>query len=159
MKARIAALALSLLLALASCAAPAGEEGVYQLYFASVAAHGPALLSEPYLGPEDPGPEDLMTALLSGPTMDGVFSPFPGGVTLRSWTLSDGALTVNLSEQYGGLTDVSLTLADYCIVLTLGQLEGVEAVEITVAGQSIPYRSHQLLRPDEVELSNVLPGG
>ena len=51
-------------------------------------------------------------------------------------------LLVDLSEQYGALADVSLTLADYSIVLTLSQLEGVEGVEITAGGHRVSYRSH-----------------
>lgn len=140
-----------LLVLLGSCSAPPAGRGDYQLYFTSTAVQGPALLSEPYEGQETPGAAELLAALLDGPTQEGHASPFPPGVTLREWRLEEGVLTVNLSEQYGGLTDISLTLADYCIVLTLGQLEGVEAVEITVADRTVGYRSHPLLRPDEVE--------
>ena len=57
-----------------------------------------------------------------------------------------------MSEQYGGLTDISLTLADYCIVLTLGQLEGVETVEITSQGHWASYRSHQQMAAGEAVL-------
>ena len=74
--------------------------------------------------------EELFSALMNGPTQKGLVSPFPQGVTLVSWELSDGLLTLNLSEQYGGLADVSLTLADYCLVLTMSQLAGVESVQI-----------------------------
>ena len=35
-------------------------------------------------------------------------------------------------------------------MLTLGQLESVEQVEITVAGRPLSYRSHQVLAPEEV---------
>jgi hypothetical protein len=57
-----------------------------------------------------------------------------------------------LSEQYSDLTDISLTLADYCIVLTLTQLEGVESVEIVSTSYSASYRSHQILTAEEVLL-------
>ena len=48
-----------------------------------------------------------------------------------------GVFLVNLSEQYGALADISLSLADYSIVLTLSQVEGVEAVEITAGGRRV----------------------
>ena len=67
--------------------------------------------------------------------------------------LEEGVLALNLSEQYGGLTDISLTVADYCIVLTMSQLDGVEAVEINVAGQPVSYRNHQILTREEAVLS------
>ena len=118
-------------------------------------AHGSALDWEPYPGEADPGPEELLTALLAGPTQEGLTSPFPRGVSLLSWDWDEeepGVLRITLSEQYGALTDISLTLADYCIVLTLSQLEEVEGVEIRSGGHSAGYRSHQTLRADEALL-------
>ena len=61
-----------------------------------------------------------------------------------------------MSEQYGGLTDISLTLADYCIVLTLSQVDGVETVEIISAGYTVSYRSHQQLSGEEAVLWDEL---
>ena len=136
-------LLLGLLLLLGSCST-AAEKGGYQLYFASGLEDGSAILSEP---------RELMEALLSGPTEEELNSPFPSGVSLRSWGLEEGVLVLNLSEQYGGLTDISLTVADYCIVLTMSQLDGVEAVEINVAGQPVSYRNHQILTREEAVLS------
>ena len=148
---------LGLLLLLGSCST-AAEKGGYQLYFASGLEDGSAILSEPYQGEADPGPRELMEALLSGPTEEELNSPFPSGVSLRSWGLEEGVLVLNLSEQYGGLTDISLTVADYCIVLTMSQLDGVEAVEINVAGQPVSYRNHQILTREEAVLSQPRQG-
>ena len=61
-------------------------------------------------------------------------------------------LLVDLSEQYGALADISLSLADYAIALTLSQADGVEGVEITARGHSVSYRSHQLLSAQEAVL-------
>jgi hypothetical protein len=69
-----------------------------------------------------------------------------------------GVLVVDLSEQYGALADVSLSLADYSIVLTLSQVEGVESVEILSSGRSISYRSHQTLSAGEAVLWDELAG-
>ena len=92
-----------------------------------------------------------MEALLSGPTeeeLNSLLAECPCRLGLE-----EGVLVLNLSEQYGGLTDISLTVADYCIVLTMGQLDGVEAVEINVAGQPVSYRNHQILTREEAVLS------
>lgn len=140
------------------------EEGSFRLWFAADDkqagyGHGPALDSEAYLGEGDPGPEELLSALLAGPTQEGLRSPFPRGVALRQWSWDEerpGVLLVGLSEQYGALADVSLTLADYCIVLTLAQVEGVETVEISTQGYQASYRSHQLLDPQEAVLRDEL---
>ena len=59
---------------------------------------------------------------------------------------------LSLSEQYGGLADVSLTLADYCLVLTLSQVDGVDAVQIQSAGHTYHSRSHQTMQAEEAIL-------
>ena len=133
------------------------ERPDYVLYYLleGEPVHGSALDWQPYEGEEESGPEELLTALLAGPTQEGLTSPFPRGVTLRTWEWDEeepGVLRITLSEQYGALTDISLTLADFCIVLTLSQMEGVEGVEIRSGGHSAGYRSHQTLRAGEVLL-------
>jgi germination protein M len=74
-------------------------------------------------------------------------------LALRSCALKETHLTVDFSEGYGGLTDVDLTLADYCVVLTLCQLDGIDSVEITVAGRPLSYRSQQTLTAQDVILT------
>lgn len=129
----------------------------YALYFtvSGEQEYGAALDTQPYEGAEPANVDTLLEALLAGPTREDLTSPFPRGVSVVRWELDEesGTLKLTMSEQYSGLGDISLTLADYCIVLTLCQLEGVEGVEIHSAGYSSNYRSHQLLRPGEVELS------
>ncbi len=146
---------------LPGCTGGAEKTG-YVLYFVSdgQAGHGSALGWECYPYEEEPQPEVLMERLLAGPKEEGLISPFPHGVTLRECRWDEerpGVMTVNLSEQYGALTDIGLTLADYCIVLTLSQLDGVESVEILSNGNPSSYRSHQLMSPDEAILWDDLP--
>jgi len=146
------------LLALVSCA-PASQpkDGGLQLYFVSTGSSGASLVALPYRG-EETSVDSLLSALLAGPPENAdAASPFPRGLSVLGWELRpDGVLSVDLSEHYSGLSDVSLTLADYCIVLTLGQLDGVEQVEITVAGRPLSYRSHQILSAEEVLLQAAL---
>ena len=151
-------LAFALLLPLTACGGAKGEEGL-RLYFLAgdSASHGSALESELFEGGADPTAEELLRALLNGPTSENLVSPFPAGVTLQSvkWdTTKPGNLRIYLSEQYGSLSDIALTLADYCIVLTLSQLEEVESVVILADGYVIRYRSHQRLQADEVLLTD-----
>ena len=156
------ALLLVFLLLLSACGRePEADKSPYVLYFRSTADQGPALVSQPYEGEEPPAPDDLLTALLSGPTHEGLVTPFPARVTLLRWEWDEetpGHLRVWLSEQYSGLTDISLTLADYCIVLTLSQLEAVESVEILSQGHSINYRSHQIMTAEEALLTDEAAG-
>ena len=154
----LCALCLTAALALSGCGPSGGDSGVL-LYFCTDAQthHGPAIQSQPYTGPSGPGVEELVDALLAGPTQDGLTSPFPQGLSLQSWELEDGLLTLNFSEQYGGLADISLTLADYCLVLTLSQVEGVDTVQIQSAGHTYHSRSHQTLKAEEALLDQTLP--
>ena len=154
---RIAALAGLLLLA-AGCSAPPEEaEDGYQVYYSALEDRyaQQALASEPYgsAPPKEPIP-DLVAALLDGPDSPDLTSPFPDGVRLLGWELEDGVLHLDLSEQYGGLSGVNLTVADACLTLTLCQVEGVDAVYVTVEGREIPYRPVQALPPEELFLSD-----
>ena len=143
-----------LALALAACTSTltSGDNDRLQLYYLSTKTSGPAIASQPCPGSPD-SPEALLRALLAGPKDDDLRSPFPRGLTLRSCTLEDTHLTVDFSEGYGGLTDVDLTLADYCVVLTVCQLDGIDSVDITVSGRSLSYRSQQNLTVDDAILA------
>ena len=155
-----------LALLLASCWGEGSqqEEADYNLYFLSAdgGAHGPALDTEPYLaetGGNTPTPSELVRALIQGPQSEGLASPFPAGLALRWWEWDpeqEGNLMIGLSEQYSQLSGISLTLADYCIVLTLSQLDGVETVEIQSESYGGNYRSHQLLSAEEAVLWDEL---
>ena len=76
-------LVLALSLLLAGCGTGRESSGVL-LYFCTdpndhSQLHGPAIQSQPYLGPSGPGVEELVSALLAGPTQDGLVSPLPPG--------------------------------------------------------------------------------
>ncbi len=155
------ALLLMLLFLLPACAKNKPEGG-YSLYFlAPPAGRGAALAAQERVLAEDADPGDLLAALLAGPEGEELTSPFPKGVTLQSWAWDEenpGNVVVVLSEQYTGLTDVSLTLADYAIVLTLSQLPQVESVEIQSTGYGAGYRSHEILTAEEAVLWDGLAG-
>lgn len=158
MKKRLFALLCALVLLLAACAAPESEGG-WVLYFPVTSClDGPALAPQPLDSEETPGTEELIRRLLAGPDDDALYSPFPRGVSLRSWYQENGILHINLSEQYGGLSGMALTLADYSIALTLCQLPGIDGVSITVENDPIPFRYRQVLSPDDVLFSD-LPSG
>ena len=153
-------LLLTLLLLLPSCSSNSHTDGDYLLYFPNssyleTAAIGTQSIDLP---DEVPAEEALIAALLSGPTGETLVSPFPQNVTLRSWYVRENVLHINLSEQYGGLSGIALTLADCSIALTLCQLEHISGVSITVENDPIPFRYRQILTPQDILLPTVNPG-
>ena len=155
-----ALLAAALALTLAGCAPAQVEQPEYALWFASdlsdwETSPQTALSAVPYGGSLTV--DALVDALLAGPEEDtGLRSPFPANTRLLGWQLDeDGLLWVDLSESYGRLTGIGLTVADYCLTLTLGQLEEVERVRITVSGRTVSYRYWQELSPEQALLSGA----
>ena len=149
---------LAALLALAAgCAAPAeAPEGGYRVYYSALSDRY-ADLAVDWVNhvPEDEASpiQELLDALLAEPESTDLTSPFPDGVRVLDWSVSEGVLTLDLSEQYGGLSGVDLAVADACLALTLCQVEGVNSVYVTVEGREVPYRPIQLLRAEDVLLS------
>ena len=153
------------LLAFASCAEHAqdDEESGYALYFLSdlsssgggdaIAASGTRFTPDETMETED-CVRALMEALLSGPSDVSLRSPIPEGTALRSVEVSGRRARVDLSAQYGRLSGIDLSLADYCITLTLSQLPNVNAVSITAEGSELPYRKTQVLLSADTLLSN-----
>ncbi len=157
-------LCLTLLLGVSACAPAQPEpspEDTYGLWFAVDPSSAKRDLSavgmEERTWEEPPTASQLLQALLDGPTKEGLQSPFPEGVSIRSAYVDPFNKTaqVNLSEQYGGLAGVDLTIADYCIALTLCQIPEVQSVRIRVEGQYLSYRDRQQLRTGDVLFSGI----
>lgn len=148
-------------LALAFGCAPAQEEAQsgFKLWFPADPAQGKlssALGTCPYTG-EDPSIPGLLSALLAGPPEDelDMVPIIPEGTRLLSWSLENRVASVELSASYAELVGVDLTLADYCVTLTLAQLDGVDAVRITVNGGGQSYRDRHPLYPGDVLFSGA----
>lgn len=138
---RITAMLLSgLILLLPGCADAISRDELGIQFYYSVSTDvdtGPAIEAETDLVDQMSVP-DLMNRLLEGPISTTLSKTFPEGTILQDWTLQDGALSIDLSEGFGGLSGIALTRAEYCIVLTMAQLDEVETVSITVDGRPLP---------------------
>lgn len=99
--------------------------------------------------------EAMLELLLDDPVDDALRSPFPAGTAIRSVTVQDGRAAVDLSMAYSSLSGVHLSMADYCVALTLTQLPDVRTVSITVGGQELAYRGVQILRAKDVLFSTT----
>lgn len=156
MKRKLFAAALLLLsvLTFAACAQRAQEpQGNYSLYYAAQAgsARGADAITEYPINIADGDcdtrelAQKLLEALLLPPEDPLLLSPFPNGTQLQELSISGKRAYVDFTANYGRLSGIDLSLADYCVALTLTQLDGVNAVTITANGREIPYRRTQLL--------------
>lgn len=151
----------ALLLALAAgCAGAAREEEQgLKLWFPTDPGQellAAALDSCPYQG-EDHSIPALLSALLAGPPSDEteLVPAAPGGTRVLSWSVDNRVVHVELSAAYAELVGIDLTLADYCITLTLTQLPGVDGVRVTSSGGGQSYRDRQALYPEDVLFSGA----
>lgn len=148
-------LAVILLLTLCACAAGNGTGDHLSVWLVSHENDaGPELRAVSYSGAAElPA---LMEALLAGSSTDpGLKSPLPERTRLLGWSINENLTRVDLSEEYNRLSGVALTIADYCIVLTLAQLESVENIRITVEGKAVAGRTNQVLSASDVVLSGA----
>ena len=143
-----------------SCTAPSGEEGRGAvLWFSGDTSQWTdattAVATAPYRG-ELTVPA-LMEGLLSGPPEGSeLLSSIPRGTRMQEWSVDDaGLLRLDLSEEYAALSGLELTLADYCITMTMEQLPEVKAVTITVNGRQPDRRTRQWFTGEQVILTGA----
>ena len=162
---RLAALMLALCL-LAGCgAAQSGEGDGLRLYYpvpleehpggdaiSSVTVDWGTLLREQ----DRASQAEAVLALLMGGCQEERFqSPVPSGTSLHSVEVKGGTAWVDFSGSYSQLSGMALTIADYCVALSLTQLEGVYAVRITVNGQELAYRDSNMFLAGDVLLTSM----
>ena len=82
-------------------------------------------------------------------------SPLPEGVQVNGVTMQGRRIYVDFSGAYGNLTGIDMSLADFCVTLSLCQLEGVASVTITSNGKTLPLRDSQVLMEQDVLLSGM----
>lgn len=77
-------------------------------------------------------------SLFASPAMGAALTrALPDGVTVEGFGFENGVVTLELSEEYLALPEMRRTLAAFCAVLTVCQLDGVEAVTVTSGGETV----------------------
>lgn len=135
-------LLLAALLLLSSCERTQQAEGM-SLWFPvdlDAPGHGAQAVASTKAAAADSTVESLVSGLLSGPGEDGLDRAFPEGTTLIDWSVQDGVLSLEFSEEYAALSGADRTLADYCLTLTLCQLEQVDKVCILTGDEGAEQR-------------------
>lgn len=167
MKRRLACLAAALLAVLPGCGAPpeaaAPESGVLIYYLAREEdARGGDRIQGSYEDlslAEDATVRETAAAvverLLAGPADGDLASPLPGGVELLGLEVRDRTAYVDLSGGLDLLSGVDLTLADYCLTLSLTGLDGIGAVCLTAQGAAVGQQPKQTFFERDVLLSTM----
>jgi germination protein M len=94
----------------------------------------------------------LVLELLEGPSDETLKRTIPAGTTLRSLHVEGTRAIVDLSNAYGLLSGIELTLADQSIALTLTRVPEILSVKITVQGEELAYRGKQIFTGRDVLL-------
>jgi len=155
------------LLALAACASPAPpeEQGartpIYYLA-AEDASRGGDRIRACYetlgLGQDATVRDEaaaVVSRLLEGPTDRELESPLPAGGELLSLEVRDRTAYVDLSGGFNQLAGVELSMADYCLTLSLTALDGIGAVRITAQGRPVGQQPKQVFYERDVLLSTM----
>ena len=97
----------------------------------------------------------VLSLLLGGCHEQGFQSPLPAGTSLRGVEINGSTACVDFTGSYSQLSGMALTIADYCVTLSLTQLEGIYAVRITANGQELAYRDSNLFMASDVLLTSM----
>ena len=95
----------------------------------------------------------VVEQLLQQPENDSLYSPFPEGTQLQSLNIHNRQVIVDLTEEVAGLDGVELSLANYCLTLSLTALDGVDTVIVTANRRMIAQQPKQILLERDVLLS------
>lgn len=148
-----------LLFSVVGCVAePQEDAGAYLLY---VPAEGPAAAGADAIAPlqtdldvgETASLEEKATAVVKQILACG--GDLWEGIELRSITIKGRRAYVDFSSSYSRLTGIQLSLADYCVTLSLTQLEGLSSVTITAGGRELSFRDSQVMMEKDVLLSTM----
>jgi len=95
----------------------------------------------------------VVERLLEGSTDGQLLSPLPPGTELLGVEIRDRVAYVNFSSHIGSLSGVDLTLADYCLTLSLTGLDGIGAVRVLSQGRALGQQPKQTFYERDVLLS------
>lgn len=164
MKKRGAALlcCLTLLMSLISCGTQTKRQEGLALYYASdlSASRGGDAIAPVYVDADKQASVTdqavaLLRMMMEGAQAGKLHSPIPEGTELLSCEVENGIAKVDFSGAYGQLSGMDLTVADYCVTLTLTQLKGVFTLYITVNGKELTYRDTNSFMASDALLSST----
>lgn len=96
----------------------------------------------------------ILKLYLEGPHAQELSRPFPGGTTLTELKMEDGHISVTLSDAFGRLQGIDLTLACTCIAYTCFSVSGCESVTV---GSTLAGSTSITLTRNSVALTDISP--
>lgn len=114
------------------------KESAYHLY--CLDKTGTTLVQEPYEPKEGTGQKlikELVDALQEKPAKDGNQALLSNGISIKTYTLENGLLTLNLSGEYGELARPQEVLVRAGLVRTFVQVPEVERVTLLTDGDPL----------------------
>lgn len=136
-------LAAALLVSLCGCvragqSASGGDSvQIWRVYTGAQAGELLQAETQPLSGGSQADIEDVLEQFLRRARWSDLRCALPDGVELLDWTSDSGLVTLELSESFLDLPAMERTTAVFAAVLTLCQLDEVDAVSITVGGETI----------------------
>lgn len=97
----------------------------------------------------------VVERLLAGPAEGDLRSPLPPGLELLNLEIRDRTAYVDLSSSFNQLAGVALSMADYCLTLSLTGLDGIGAVRVTAQGRPVGQQPKQIFYERDVLLSTM----
>ena len=114
------------------------KESAYHLY--CLDKTGTTLVQEPYEpkeGTDQKLIKELVDALQEKPAKDGNQALLSNGISIKTYTLENGLLTLNLSGEYGELARPQEVLVRAGLVRTFVQVPEVERVTLLIDGDPL----------------------
>lgn len=99
----------------------------------------------------------ILTVYFQGPQSGSLVAPFPKATGLRGVWLDGGTMHIDLSDDFGLLSGIDLTLACSCITMTCLQFPGVEAVTIRSLGRLLENKDSITMNADSLILKDLGP--
>lgn len=97
----------------------------------------------------------VVEKLMETPVDPQLRSALPPALELLDVSVQGRRVSVDFSSEFNSLAGVELTLADSCLVLSLSQLEGINAVAVTVQGRPVVQQPQRVFYEWSVLLSSM----
>jgi germination protein M len=98
---------------------------------------------------------EALHLLLEGNDDPALSSPIPAGTHLLGCSINGSMAVVDFSAAYGQLSGMKLSMADYCVTLTLTQIAPIRMVCILVNGLELSYRHSNILLAGDALLTST----